>query len=91
MGRFSREVLSPSDGYLTSLDAEKVGYSACILGAGRLTKDDTPDLSAGIVLRKQRGDFVKAGEPLAVLYTSDESRLDDAEAQFLSGAVIQPP
>jgi len=90
VGSFSREVLSPANGYLTALDAEKVGYSACILGAGRLTKDDTPDLSAGIVLRKQRGDFVKAGESLAVLYTSDESRLDSAEAQFLSGAVILP-
>lgn len=90
VGRFSREVISPADGYLTALDAEKVGYSACILGAGRLTKDDTPDLSAGIVLQKQRGEFVKKGESLAVLYTSDESRLDNAEAQFLSGAVILP-
>ena len=88
VGRFSCEVPAPADGYLISLDAEKVGYSACILGAGRLTKDDTPDLSAGIVLRKQRGDSVKAGEALAVLYTSDESRLEAAAAQFIDGAVI---
>jgi len=88
VGKCVREITADRDGYLTSLDAEAVGYAACLLGAGRITKDDVPDLSAGIILGKKRGEKIHKGDLLAVLYASDENRLDSAEAQFRESAVI---
>jgi pyrimidine-nucleoside phosphorylase len=40
------------------------------LGAGRETYDDVIDMSAGIVLAKKVGDFVKAGDVLCVVHTN---------------------
>ena len=78
------EVKAPCDGYISHMDAELIGTSASLLGAGRIEKDDEIDSAAGIVLSKRTGDCVKAGETLAVLHTSSESLLADAEAKFLS-------
>ena len=78
------EVKAPKSGWISHMDAEKIGISSSLLGAGRMKKDDAIDYGAGIVLRKKTGDEVKAGETLCVLYTNDESRLPNAEDLFLS-------
>ncbi len=82
VGQCQRNVLAKADGYLLGLDAEKVGQAACLLGAGRMTKDEYPDLSAGIVLQVSRNAKVKKGDVLATLYASDETRLNGAEKAF---------
>lgn len=86
-------VLCPEDAYITHVDAEKVGLASMALGAGRETLTDAIDLAAGITLLKKPGDFVKKGDVLAVLHTSDEKRL--TEAQRIFGDAIrggaQPP
>ena len=80
-------VLCPEDAYITHVDAEKVGLASMALGAGRETLTDTIDLAAGITLLKKPGDFVQKGDVLAVLHTSDEKRL--AEAQRIFGEAIR--
>ena len=62
--------------------------SALLLGAGRNTKEDKIDFSAGIILNKKTGDAVRTGDILATLYTEDESKFDSAEKRFLSSTVI---
>ena len=42
------------------------------LGGGRERIEDTIDMSAGIILNKKIGDFVKNNELLATLYTNKE-------------------
>ena len=79
-----RTVLSPASGWINRADTESVGMAACLLGAGRMTKEDTPDLTAGIVLRFAPCDKVERGQPLADLYSSDSAKLDAAEQTFLS-------
>lgn len=79
-----RGVKAPRGGYLTHMDAEKIGISSSLLGAGRMKKEDPIDYAAGIVLEKKTGDWVNAGETLAWFYTNDESRLQGAEDLFLS-------
>jgi pyrimidine-nucleoside phosphorylase len=74
------EVLSPCDGYIASMDAERIGHAAVLLGAGRLTKEDSIDHRAGIVLKKTRGDYVRKGEVLCTLYSSKEAALEQADA-----------
>ena len=77
-------ILSDTDGYLTKTDAHLIGTAAMILGAGRASKDDKIDFSAGIVLKKKPGDRVKKGEPLCHLHTSDVSKIPAAAQTFLS-------
>lgn len=64
------EVISNEDGYIKSIDAELVGVTAMLLGAGRKSKSDSIDYSAGISLKKKIGDRIQPGETLCVLHTS---------------------
>lgn len=81
---YTYEVKSPCDGYIAKTDAEAMGIASVMLGAGRETKDDTIDMSAGIILTKKTGDLVKSGEALATLYSCDEKSFAGAERRFLS-------
>ena len=78
------EVKATCDGYIAKTDAEAMGIASVILGAGRETKDDTIDMSAGIILNKKTGDYVKCGDTLATLYSHNESSFAAAEKRFLS-------
>lgn len=83
--RCRKEILSPADGYISATDAEKIGSASVVLGAGRATKDDAIDYTAGIILHKKTGDKVQKGELIAELFTDEESRLVSAETMFMSG------
>ena len=81
---FKREVKAAKDGYISRMNAEKIGLCSCELGAGRKTKTDIIDLSAGLILSKKTGDFVKCGDVLATLYTSKEQLFEKAVEIFVS-------
>lgn len=59
-----------------------------ILGAGRETKDDILDLSAGIILEKKVGDYVNEGEVLAYMYYNDKQKLSLAKGRFIDSYSI---
>ena len=80
------DLLAEQDGYIWSNDTEKIGNASVLLGAGRLTKDDTIDMAAGITMHKKAGDAVKKGEPICTFYGSPE-KFADAEAMYRSGLV----
>ena len=80
--RMRREVRAQRSGFLGSLDAEEVGLAAVELGAGRARKEDRVDPAAGLLLRKRRGDQVRAGETLAELHGASGARLDAGAARF---------
>ena len=80
------EVRATKDGYISKMNAEEIGVSSVILGAGRETKDSIIDHSAGIVLVKKLGDKVSVGDTLAVLHTNNKDAISAAEAKFL-GAI----
>ena len=79
---FRREVLAKESGYMSAMNAERVGIASVALGAGREKKGDPIDMAAGIILERKTGDYVEKGEVLATLLTSDEKRLDDGERIF---------
>lgn len=86
------KVLSPEEGYLSHMDAEKIGIASSLLGAGREKKEDSLDMTAGIVLCRKTGDYVKKGDVLAELHTSTRDTRS-AEETFLSALAfsgIQP-
>ena len=80
---FTAEIPCPTDGFIGSMNAERIGSSSVILGAGREKKEDTIDFGAGIVLHKKTGDFCKKGESLATIYTNKAETLKSAEKCFL--------
>ncbi|MBR5597329.1 MAG: pyrimidine-nucleoside phosphorylase [Lachnospiraceae bacterium] len=86
---FEKEVLSPVDGYITFMDTKECGVASCILGAGRETKEDDIDYSAGIMLVKKTGDKVQKGDVLAVLYSSCAEKIEPAAKHFLEAVRIE--
>ncbi len=87
------EICAKRSGFITAMDTEEIGETAVVLGAGRSRKDDPIDLGAGMRLFLRTGDAVRAGEPLAELYTSSESRLEEAAVRFQAALSIgeEPP
>ena len=77
------ELKAPQAGYIHHMDAQKIGESSAILGAGRKTKDDVIDPAAGIVLKEKTGAKVEQGQTLAVLHTNRPETIADAERVFL--------
>ena len=89
----SHAIAAPKAGVVRALDALLIGRAAVALGAGRDKKDDTVDLSAGILLLKKPGDRVRESEPILELHYNDAARLD-AALQLAAQAVAigeQPP
>ena len=76
------EISSEREGYIEHTDAEKIGLASLILGAGLDKKGDPIDSSAGIVLKKKTGDRVEKGDTLAIFYTDDESKIEEAKREF---------
>ena len=85
---YSLEVKAETGGYITGVDTEGYGTASLLLGAGRNTKEDKIDFAAGIKLIKKTGDEVKTDDVIAVLYTSDESRLAPAAKRLLNATSI---
>lgn len=83
--KYAKRVCSPRDGYIGRMDAEKVGTTEVLLGAGRITKTDEIDHTAGLHIEKKTGDYVKKGDLLCTLYTGNEARFAEAEKCYLSG------
>ena len=79
-----KEIPAPCSGYIAHIQSDEVGISAMLLGGGRETKESVIDLSVGIVLKKKVGDYVRTGEPLAVMYANDPVKFTAAKKRLLS-------
>ena len=64
------EVRSSRDGFVSEINALEIGEAAMKLGAGRATKEDVIDPTAGIILAKKVGDKVSKGDLLCTVYTN---------------------
>lgn len=86
--QFSCEVLAQTDGYITAMDAERIGTAACLLGAGRKTKEDSIDFAAGLEIKAKTGKKICKGETLAILYANDERLFDAAKTEYTAAIAI---
>jgi len=68
-------ILASDSGYVQAFDAQKIGVLAMELGAGRITKESSIDLGAGVILAKKAGEWAEAGEPILQLFSSDKEKL----------------
>ncbi len=84
---YVKEITSDREGFITDMECEKIGRCSMLLGGGRENKDSIIDLASGILLKKKTGDYVKKGETVAVLYTNNEAKLEEAEKLFASSYI----
>jgi len=60
-------------GYITDMDAYKIGIASMLCGAGRLNQDSDVDPSAGIQLKVKIGDFVNQDDLVAEIFTHKDN------------------
>jgi len=86
---FKFKIQAMRSGYVTAIDAEKVGRVALALGAGREQAGERIDPLAGIELAVRVGDRVVVGAPLATLVkSSDPDGLEKAAADLFKAFTI---
>ncbi len=84
--KYKKAYIAKKDGYISKLQADKIGIASALLGAGRVKLEDQIDYNAGIIFEKSYGDYVHAGDTIATLY-SDKNAFDVAERE-LDDAII---
>jgi len=67
---YKYNIKSMDNGYLTNIDAYKLGLLSMSLGAGRKNKEDEIDYSAGIIIHKNLNDYIKKEETIMTIYTN---------------------
>jgi len=91
---YSHEIRSVKEGYVEKIRTDRIGKAVKILGAGRETKEDTIDYSAGIELKVKPGMKVKQGDVIAKLYTNNEGSIKESESIVLESYLVseqKPP
>ena len=76
------QIKSNIEGYLTNISSLELAKLSMHLGAGRLTKEDNIDYSAGIVVNKNINDKVEVEDPILTLYTNKELPSIDTSKLF---------
>ena len=91
--KYAQTVYAKQEGYIVGVDTESYGVASLLLGAGRNTKEDVIDPTAGIMLQAKTGDFVRVGDPIATLYSGSEKGFAAARERLLSATKIceNPP
>jgi pyrimidine-nucleoside phosphorylase len=80
-------VTAPRAGYISRVDAERIGRASVALGAGRDRVEDPVDAAVGLLVLRKPGDRLSAGDPLLEIHYRDTARLDAALA--LTRAAIE--
>ena len=80
-------VTADRDGWLNTRNAEEIGRGSMMMGAGRATKEDAIDVTAGVELCAAVGEKVTKGQPLFKAYAQDESKLQ-AGLELLKANIV---
>ncbi len=82
------DVTAPESGYITRMNAEGIGTSAQMLGAGRATKADIIDPAVGLVMKVRCGAKVQAGDTICTLYVNDAKNVEEVKKHLLESITI---
>ncbi len=85
-------VPAPRDGVMAACDSFALGELGVAIGGGRRAKEDAIDPRVGLVILRQPGDRVKAGEPIAELHLSgpDAGAVERAAECFTIADTAEP-
>ena len=76
-------VPAPLSGYLSGVEAQIIGETAVLLGAGRMKKGAPIDHAVGILVHHKVGDYVEQGEGLFTIHANQQEALDQARGKLL--------
>lgn len=71
--KYEHKIYAKESGCIKDIVALDLGVAAMKLGAGRATKEDVIDYTAGLILNKKVGDKIEKGELLISCYTNKEN------------------
>ena len=75
---YKAEIAAAQNGYISRIDAWKIGHAGVGLGIGRNRAEDPVSPVAGIEFRRKRGAAVKKGDPVMTVWAKDRPSLDAA-------------
>ena len=75
-------VTSEVEGYVKSMDNENIGHISCMLGAGRIHKEDKINNRVGIIIEKKIGDKVQVGDILGYIHADDQELGNNAKVKL---------
>lgn len=82
------EIKAINTGYVNYISTESIGRASVATGAGRITKSDKLDYSAGIIMKKRIGDFVNTDDTIAYIYSSDKEKCQNAANIIIQAVTI---
>ncbi len=86
--KLTHVVKANKNGYIHSVDTQRIGEASRMLGAGRRSKNDALDLAAGLIMHRRIGDKVKIGDSICTLYYNPGKDPAPAEEYILSAVNI---
>ncbi len=87
MAQYTMDIVSSKEGCIQQMKASLMGKASCLLGAGRMKKEDNIDMAAGIILHHKVGEYIQKGEKIATLYTNKEDTLK-ASLKMVEDAIL---
>jgi pyrimidine-nucleoside phosphorylase len=72
------EIKAAEDGFISKIDAWRIGHAGVGLGVGRNRTTDPVSPTAGVQFHRKGGDAVKKGEPVMTVWAKDEASLATA-------------
>jgi len=75
-------ICSDRDGYISSMDTEKIGWALVEMGCGRRRDKDLLDYTAGIKFNVKVGETVKKGEKVYTLFGKNIKKLESAKSML---------
>ena len=76
--QFAAEIISEKEGFISRIDAWKVGHASVQLGVGRNRTEDSVCPTAGVEFHHKRGSRVKKGDRIMSVWAANEAGLKAA-------------
>jgi pyrimidine-nucleoside phosphorylase len=80
---------APRPGFVTRIDAERVGMASVHLGAGRMKKGDPIDYAVGLLLLAKVGDRLAEGDPLVEVHARDADHARSIREELLAAYTLR--
>ncbi|HET6284551.1 MAG TPA: thymidine phosphorylase [Polyangia bacterium] len=88
--RFAGRIRAGRSGTISRLDAGLIGRGATLLGAGRMSKEDTVDAAVGVSFHHKLGEAVTRGQPICTVFYNDPGRWQAARPLLMAACKVAP-
>jgi pyrimidine-nucleoside phosphorylase len=84
------DYVATESGYISSINAEKIGVAGILIEAGRKTTDDKIDPRSGFEVLVKVGDKIEKGQPMVKIFAKDKDKASSANDQLRHAFRISP-